>query len=178
MAGSCVSHHLTARRRQIVRPLSSRFTSPASCSTDLEIFKGYMGFRGVPGHEFVGSVSEGPKELRGKRVVGEINFACGHCESCGRGLGRHCPNRRVMGILDADGAFAEFVGAPVASLHVVPQGVSDEAAVFAEPLAAAFEILEQVQISPRDEVLVVGDGKLVRASSEADRRHRDRSGKA
>jgi threonine dehydrogenase-like Zn-dependent dehydrogenase len=130
------------------------------CSTDLEIFKGYMGFRGVPGHEFVGSVSEGPKELRGKRIVGEINFACGHCESCGRGLGRHCPNRRVMGILDADGAFAEFVGAPVANLHVVPQGVSDEAAVFAEPLAAAFEILEQVQISPGDEVLVVGDGKL------------------
>ena len=130
------------------------------CATDLEIFKGYMGFRGVPGHEFVGSVSEGPKELLGKRVVGEINFACGHCESCGRGLGRHCPNRRVMGILDADGAFAEFVGAPVANLHVVPQDVSDEAAVFAEPLAAAFEILEQVQISPRDEVLVVGDGKL------------------
>ena len=130
------------------------------CATDLEIFKGYMGFRGVPGHEFVGSVSEGPKELLGKRVVGEINFACGHCESCGRGLGRHCPNRRVMGILDADGAFAEFVGAPVANLHVVPQAVSDEAAVFAEPLAAAFEILEQVQISPGDEVLVVGDGKL------------------
>ena len=130
------------------------------CATDLEIFKGYMGFRGVPGHEFVGSVSEGPKELLGKRVVGEINFACGHCESCGRGLGRHCPNRRVMGILDADGAFAEFVGAPVANLHVVPQDVSDEAAVFAEPLAAAFEILEQVQISPGDEVLVVGDGKL------------------
>jgi threonine dehydrogenase-like Zn-dependent dehydrogenase len=130
------------------------------CATDLEIFKGYMGFRGVPGHEFVGSVSQGPKALLGERVVGEINFPCGHCESCGRGLGRHCPNRRVMGILNADGAFAEFVGAPVANLHVVPQGVSDEAAVFAEPLAAAFEILEQVQISRGDEVLVVGDGKL------------------
>jgi threonine dehydrogenase-like Zn-dependent dehydrogenase len=130
------------------------------CSTDLQIFKGYMDFCGVPGHEFVGSVSEGPKELLGKRVVSEINFACGQCASCGRGLARHCPNRKVMGILNADGAFAELVGAPVANLHIVPESVLDEEAVFAEPLAAAFEILEQAQISPGDEVLVVGDGKL------------------
>ena len=130
------------------------------CSTDLQIIKGYMGFTGVPGHEFVGTVSEGPGELAGKRVVGEINFACGKCGSCALGLGRHCPNRSVMGILNADGAFAEYLSVPVANLHQVPPAISDEEAVFAEPLAAAFEILEQVQVSPGDEVLVLGDGKL------------------
>ena len=130
------------------------------CSTDLQIFKGYMDFRGVPGHEFVGSVVEGPLELIKKRVVGEINFACGRCDYCNRGLGRHCPSRSVMGILGADGAFAEFVSVPVPNLHVVSESVSDEEAVFTEPLAAAFEILEQVQLNPGDEVLVLGDGKL------------------
>src|SRR5947208_10833240 len=79
------------------------------CSTDLQIFKGYMDFQGVPGHEFAGSVSEGPRELVGKRVVGEINFGCGQCDACRRDLGRHCPNRKVMGILNADGAFAEYL---------------------------------------------------------------------
>src|SRR6266850_4452281 len=83
------------------------------CSTDLQIFKGYMGFEGVPGHEFVGSVVAGPQELIKKRVVGEINFPCGRCDYCARGLGRHCPSRSVMGILGADGAFAEFVSVPV-----------------------------------------------------------------
>jgi threonine dehydrogenase-like Zn-dependent dehydrogenase len=130
------------------------------CSTDLQIFKGYMGFKGVPGHEFVGHVVDGAKELRGKRVVGEINFGCGHCPACDRALSRHCANRKVMGILDADGAFAEFVSVPVANIHVVPTEVSDEEAVFTEPLAAAFEILEQIQINPGDEILVLGDGKL------------------
>jgi threonine dehydrogenase-like Zn-dependent dehydrogenase len=119
-----------------------------------------MDFRGVPGHEFVGSVLEGPLELIKKRVVGEINFACGRCDYCARGLGRHCPSRSVMGILGADGAFAEFVSVPVSNLHVVSESVSDEEAVFTEPLAAAFEILEQVQLNPGDEVLVLGDGKL------------------
>jgi len=130
------------------------------CSTDLQIFKGYMGFRGVLGHEFVGSVSDGPDSLLGKRVVGEINFGCGRCENCARGLNRHCPNRSVMGILNADGAFAEYVAVPAANLHLVPDTVSDEEAVFTEPLAAAFEILEQVQLDPGDQVLVLGDGKL------------------
>jgi threonine dehydrogenase-like Zn-dependent dehydrogenase len=130
------------------------------CSTDLQILKGYMDFQGVPGHEFVGSVVEGPPELIDKRVVGEINFACGRCDYCARGLDRHCPSRSVMGILGADGAFAEFVSVPVPNLHVVSESVSDEEAVFTEPLAAAFEILEQVQINPGDEVLVLGDGKL------------------
>src|SRR5438445_10313256 len=106
-------------------------------STDLQIFKSYIGFRGVPGHEFVGTVSEGPRELLGKRVVGEINFACGHCDYCNRGLERHCLKRRVMGILNADGAVAAFAAVPVANLHVVLDGISDVAAVVTEPLAEA-----------------------------------------
>jgi len=130
------------------------------CSTDLQIFKGYMDFQGVPGHEFAGSVSEGPRELVGKRVVGEINFGCGQCDACRRDLTRHCPNRKVMGILNADGAFAEYVSVPAENLHIVPDNVGDEEAVFAEPLAAALEILTQIQLSPGDDVLVLGDGKL------------------
>jgi len=130
------------------------------CSTDLQIFQGYMGFSGVPGHEFVGEVTEGPAEWLGQRVVGEINFACGQCPTCTQGLGRHCPTRRVMGILRADGTFAEYVAVPVANLHPVPDQVTDEAAVFTEPLAAAFEILEQVHLQPTDNVVILGDGKL------------------
>jgi threonine dehydrogenase-like Zn-dependent dehydrogenase len=130
------------------------------CSTDLQIFQGYMDFRGVPGHELVGEVCEGPPDLMGVRVVSEINFACGHCPACARGLGRHCPARRVMGILNADGSFAEYVAVPMANVHPVPDTVTDEQAVFTEPLAAAFEILEQVPLQPTDEVLVLGDGKL------------------
>jgi threonine dehydrogenase-like Zn-dependent dehydrogenase len=130
------------------------------CSTDLQIFKGYMNFRGVPGHEFVGSVRQGPENWLGKRVVGEINFGCGRCEFCDRDLTRHCPNRTVMGILNADGAFAEYVAVPVENLHVVPPSVSDEQAVFTEPVAAAFEILRQIQVSTGDEILILGDGKL------------------
>lgn len=130
------------------------------CSTDQQILRGYMGFTGVPGHEFVGEVLEGPPEWRGKRVVAEINFACGACPDCARGLGRHCPTRRVLGILNADGAFAERVAVPVANLHEVPADVPDEAAVFAEPVAAAFEILEQVPVDGTTRALVLGDGKL------------------
>ncbi|ETW92976.1 MAG: hypothetical protein ETSY1_41300 [Candidatus Entotheonella factor] len=130
------------------------------CSTDLQIFQGYMGFTGVPGHEFVGEVVEGPTALLGQRVVGEINFACGQCPACAKGLGRHCPTRRVMGILQADGTFAEYVAVPAVNLHPVPAQVADEVAVFTEPLAAAFEILEQVHLQPTDDVVVFGDGKL------------------
>ncbi len=130
------------------------------CSTDLQIFNGYMGFTGIPGHEFVGSVEEGPREFIGRRVVGEINFACGQCDFCRRDLQRHCPNRRVMGILNADGAFADYLTVPRENLHVVPENIDDEEAVFTEPLAAAFEILTQVDITPGDDVLVLGDGKL------------------
>ena len=130
------------------------------CSTDLQILKGYMGFTGVPGHEFVGSVVDGPQDWLGQRVVGEINFGCGVCDNCRRDLARHCPNRRVMGIVNADGAFAEYVAVPVANLHPVAGSISDEDAVVTEPLAAAFEILTQIQINPGDEILVLGDGKL------------------
>lgn len=130
------------------------------CSTDLQILAGYMGFTGVPGHEFVGEVIDGPTDLAGRRVVGEINYACGKCPTCRQGLGRHCPHRLVMGILGADGAFAEYVALPVTNLHPVPDTVPDEAAVFTEPLAAAFSILEQVQIGRADGVVVLGDGKL------------------
>jgi threonine dehydrogenase-like Zn-dependent dehydrogenase len=130
------------------------------CRTDLELVKGYMGFAGVLGHEFVGEVVEGPGDWRGARVVGEINFACGACETCASGLARHCPRRRVMGIQGADGAFAERVAVPVANLHRVPDGVPDDAAVFTEPLAAAFEILEQLRVEAGARCLVLGDGKL------------------
>lgn len=130
------------------------------CSTDLQIFQGYMGFTGVPGHEFIGEVTAGPAAWLGQRVVGEINFACGQCPTCAKGLGRHCPTRRVMGILQADGSFAEYLAMPVVNLHPVPEQVADEAAVFTEPLAAAFEILEQIHLQPTDNVVVFGDGKL------------------
>jgi threonine dehydrogenase-like Zn-dependent dehydrogenase len=130
------------------------------CSTDLQIVRGYMGFRGILGHEFVGRVVEGPPEWMGKRVVGEINFGCGLCADCKRGMARHCARRTVMGILDADGALAERIEVPVENLHEVPEGVRDEAAVFVEPLAAAFEILEQIHVPPGTECTVLGDGKL------------------
>jgi threonine dehydrogenase-like Zn-dependent dehydrogenase len=130
------------------------------CNTDLEIVKGYMQFRGILGHEFVGKVEAGPPEWCGQRVVGEINFACRSCPICAQGLHRHCPSRAVMGILDADGAFAELVRLPVTNLHPVPDSVADEVAVFTEPLAAAFEVLEQAQIEPGRRCVVLGDGKL------------------
>lgn len=128
------------------------------CATDLELARGYMGFAGVPGHEFVGVALDGP--LRGRRVVGEINAACGRCERCARGLDRHCATRTVLGILGRDGAFASTLRLPDANLHAVPDEVDDDVAVFVEPLAAAFAILEQVPIPAGGRVLVLGDGKL------------------
>jgi threonine dehydrogenase-like Zn-dependent dehydrogenase len=130
------------------------------CNTDLELAQGYMGFHGVLGHEFTGTVDDGPPEWRNKRIVAEINLACGNCPSCQRGLHRHCPTRRVIGILDADGAFAEYIAVPIRNLHVVPDGVDDDVAVFTEQLAAAFEILEQIHIRPATKCVVLGDGKL------------------
>lgn len=130
------------------------------CNTDLEIVKGYMGFRGVPGHELVGRVTDGPDEWKGKRVVAEINFGCGLCADCKRGVQRHCARRTVMGILDAQGAFAEQIEVPIENLHEVPGRVTDEEAVFVEPLAAAFEILEQIHVHAGMECTVLGDGKL------------------
>lgn len=131
------------------------------CRTDLEICRGYMGFRGTPGHEWIGTVVEADDPaLVDRRVVGEINLACGRCDWCARGLGRHCPTRRVTGIVDADGAFADRLVVPTSVLHVVPDGIPDAAAVFVEPLAAAFEILEQLGDVAGRRAVVLGDGKL------------------
>ena len=128
------------------------------CATDLALQRGYMGFRGVPGHEFVGIAETGP--LAGQRVVGEINAACGACATCRDGLGRHCPKRTVLGILNHGGAFAEALCLPHENLLAVPDEVSDDQAVFTEPLAAAYEIVEQVDVSSFERLLVVGDGRL------------------
>lgn len=131
------------------------------CGTDLEIARGYMGFRGIPGHEFVGIVESAPDPgWIGRRVVGEINAACGRCDACARRLGRHCPSRTVLGILGRDGAFAERLVLPLGNLREVPASVPDEAAVFCEPLAAAWEILEQVEIPPGTRTAVLGAGRL------------------
>lgn len=130
------------------------------CSTDLQILKGYMSFRGILGHEFVGDVVEGPPKWRGRRVVGEINFACGVCSVCRAGRRRHCPTRTVLGIQGADGTFAEQVRIPVSNLHLVPDGVDDRTAVFTEPLAAAFEADLQTKTFAGGSSTVVGAGKL------------------
>jgi threonine dehydrogenase-like Zn-dependent dehydrogenase len=131
------------------------------CNTDLELQRGYYAFAGTPGHEFVAEVAEADdRSLIGRRVVGEINIACGQCDWCRRGLGRHCPNRRVLGIVAQAGAFAEFFTLPERNLFVLPDEIPDERAVFTEPLAAACEILDQVSIPCHETVAVLGDGKL------------------
>ena len=131
------------------------------CNTDLEIVRGYMGFRGVLGHEALGDIVECDEaSWIGKRVVCEINLNCGSCSTCAEGLGRHCPTRAVLGILNKDGCFAEYLTMPVRNLLEVPEEVEDERAVLTEPLAAAFEILEQVNVRPGQRVAVLGDGKL------------------
>ena len=128
------------------------------CNTDLEITRGYMGYQGILGHEFVGVAESGP--LAGQRVVGEINASCGQREMCRTGNRTHCTQRNVLGILKRDGAMAEWLVLPDENLHSVPDAVSDEQAVFVEPLAAALEITEQAHIRPTERVVVIGDGKL------------------
>ncbi len=131
------------------------------CATDLELVKGYMGFEGVLGHEWVGTVVEHPREAYvGMRVVGDINCPCGDCATCRAGRPTHCERRTVFGIQDRDGAFSERFALPAGNLHVVPPDVPDEAAVFVEPLAAALEILQQVHVRPTDRVVVLGVGRL------------------
>ncbi len=164
-----------------------RLIAAGICSTDLELQRGYYGFRGTPGHEFVGEVTEVspgdgdsasagdkiacptqpagdkivcPTEWIGQRVAGEINLACGRCEWCERGLGRHCPTRKVLGIVRHAGAFQEFLTLPIRNLRRVPRSISDEHGVFIEPVAAACEILDQVAIAKGARVAVLGDGKL------------------
>src|SRR5216117_1024409 len=138
-----------------------RLHAAGICNTDLELQRGYYGFAGTPGHEFVAEVAEADtRELVGKRVCGEINLACTRCDWCRRGLGRHCPNRTVLGIVRHPGAFEEFFTLPERNLHVLPEDLPLERAVFLEPLAAACEILDQVRIPAGDPVAVLGDGKL------------------
>ncbi len=131
------------------------------CATDLELIRGYMGFEGVLGHEWVGVVEASPDPTWvGRRVVGEINCPCGACPSCRSGRPTHCPTRTVLGIAGRGGAFASRFSLPVANLHEVPEGVADAAAVFVEPLAAALEILEQIHVRPSERVVVLGAGRL------------------
>ncbi len=132
------------------------------CATDLEVVRGYAGFSGVLGHEFVGCViaCDARPALVGQRVVAEINIGCGACGPCRAGRREHCQQRRVLGIRGRDGVFADLVAVPVENLHVVPDNVPDEAAVFTEPLAAALRIQEQINLRPADRVVVLGDGRL------------------
>lgn len=138
-----------------------RLTVAGICNTDLEIVRGYASFRGTLGHEFVGVVEDSPDPSQiGRRVVGEINVGCGNCQFCQQGDPRHCLNRSVLGIHHRDGAFAEFLNLPPQNLLIVPDAVSNHQAVFTEPLAAACEILAQVEINAANRVAVIGDGKL------------------
>jgi len=131
------------------------------CNTDLEIMKGYLGFEGIPGHEFVGRVVKDPlQEISGKRVVGSINIPCGECIICQKGLLNHCLQMRVLGIRGKDGAFAEYLTLPRENLYLLPEGITDEEAVFIEPLAAALEIPEKIHLKPTSEIVILGDGKL------------------
>ena len=140
-----------------------KVTMAGICNTDYEITKGYMGYNGILGHEFVGEVIEIngiDKSLLNKRVVGEINLGCNNCTWCAQNLARHCPNRSTLGIFNKDGCFCEYLTMPLQNLLEVPQNVSDEEAVFVEPLAAACEIIEQKHIRPDEKVVILGDGKL------------------
>lgn len=144
-----------ARDEVLVRPILAGI-----CNTDLELLAGYYGYEGVPGHEFVGEVVEGPDGWVGKRVVGEINVACGTCDFCRRGISTQCRNRRVLGIHDYQGVFADYFKLPTENLVPVPETVSDVQAVFVEPLAAACQVQELVHIHPTERVVVLGAGKL------------------
>ncbi|AMV17921.1 MDR/zinc-dependent alcohol dehydrogenase-like family protein [Planctomyces sp. SH-PL14] len=128
------------------------------CETDLQLARGYMGFQGILGHEFVGIAESG--KFAGRRVAGEINCSCHRCDLCRQGLSNHCPNRSVIGILDHDGAFADRVFVPERNLHLIPDSVSDDEAVFIEPLAAAFQIPAQLDLKPVRSAVVLGDGRL------------------
>ncbi len=152
--------------RQVSRPQKSdealiRIRKAGICSTDLELVKGYYPYTGILGHEFVGEVTDAPDaSWIGQRVVGEINAVCGKCKACLNGRPTHCENRTVLGIVNRNGVFAEYTTLPLANLHRMPDSVSDEAAVFTEPLAAALEIQQQIQIKSGDRVLLIGAGRL------------------
>lgn len=161
LADGRVSVRKIARPRRLPGFSLIRLLRGGICNTDLELQRGYYGFEGTPGHEFVGEVVEtDTTALLGKRVVGEINLSCNRCDFCVVKLGRHCPARKVLGIVRHPGAFREFLTLPDANLHVVPEPVPTDDAVFVEPLAAACEILDQVRIPKGEKVAVLGDGKL------------------
>src|SRR4026209_2352442 len=152
--------------RDVPRPRKShealiKIRKAGICSTDLELVKGYYPYTGILGHEFVGEVVEAEDaSWIGERVVGEINVVCNECEQCLNERPTHCENRTVLGIINRDGTLAEFTSLPIANLHRVPASVPDEMAVFTEPLAAALEIQQQIQINPSDRVLLLGAGRL------------------
>ncbi|MCX6268793.1 MAG: alcohol dehydrogenase catalytic domain-containing protein [Bacteroidetes bacterium] len=148
-----------------------RILYSAICNTDLEILKGYMGFTGIPGHEFVGEVVTPHRKLSGRVVVGEINCPCGECYLCKTGRRTHCTNRSVLGIDHHAGVFADFMVLPEENLHIIPQNLSPVAAVFTEPLAAALEIFEQIRIKPSQTVFIFGAGKLGLLISQVFRLH-------
>jgi threonine dehydrogenase-like Zn-dependent dehydrogenase len=167
MRGLWLSRRRLRLREDLPRPRLARGEARVGvrlagiCNTDLELLRGYYPFEGVPGHEFVGVVTEAADaSWLGRRVVGEINAACGRCPTCAAGRRTHCPRRTALGIRGRDGAFADELRLPLANLHEVPASLPDEAAVFCEPLAAALEVLEQVEIARDDRVLVLGPGKL------------------
>jgi len=165
-----IAVHIEKRRTSIIRVPRPRRPAGYSlirllcagiCNTDLELLRGYYGFSGTPGHEFVGEVvASDDRSLPGRRVVGEINLACGKCEWCKRDLGRHCPTRKVLGITGHAGAFREYLTLPDHNLHVVPDDIPTGIAVFTEPVAAACEILDQAVIPKSENIAVLGDGKL------------------
>jgi alcohol dehydrogenase len=165
-----IAVHIEKRRTSIIRVPRPRRPAGYSlirllcagiCNTDLELLRGYYGFSGTPGHEFVGEVvASDHRDLVGRRVVGEINLACGKCEWCKRDLGRHCPMRKVLGIAGHAGAFREYLTLPDHNLHVVPDDIPTGVAVFTEPVAAACEILDQAAIPKSENIAVLGDGKL------------------
>src|SRR5271166_4287833 len=177
MLSVCLENGAVSVRRQPVprRPEGFaliRLLYGGICNTDLELQRGYYGFRGTPGHEFIGEVVEADdRRWIGQRVAGEINLACGKCEWCARGLGRHCPKRTVLGIVKQPGAFREFLTLPERNLRRVPREISSEEAVFVEPLAAACEILDQVRIPRGTPVAVLGDGKLGLLASQVLQAH-------
>src|SRR5713226_3849344 len=177
LAFTARNHKLVSKNRPLPRLRRGwaliRVRLAGICNTDVEILRGYHNFRGTPGHEFVGEVQDvagvsaaAERRWDGKRVVGEINIACRAlgfrpvCRFCRRGLARHCERRKVLGMVGHDGAFAEYLALPLENLHVIPESISDELAVFVEPLAAACEILDQVNVKPFHETAVLGDGKL------------------
>ena len=153
--GASVQFHRNLPRPEpMADEISLKVRVVGICDTDIQLARGYMGFQGIPGHEFVAETSSG------KRVTAEINNACHHCAACEAGRQAHCPNRTVLGIFRHDGAMADYVNVPARNLHEIPDSIDDHAAVFIEPLAAAFRITEQIEVGPDQTMAVLGDGKL------------------